>query len=340
MGIVAVVVFGASVDELVDTPARYGSPFDAVVSGFSGNPLEAGDAELLDDPRVERAGLGFSGLGVINDVEVNVYAFESLKGDLYLTMLEGHPPTGKAQVVLGTTTLETAGVEVGDEVEIEGGADDLRATVVGTAVFPVVDERSSPGRGALLGRTDFEQIADPMETSADVVIDWADGVEPDAANEELAASTDTEVFGPRLPSDVNNLREVKALPRALAVFLGVLATIAVLHALVSTVRMRRQDLAVLRTLGFERRQLSSTLAWQATTIGGVGLVLGVPLGLIVGHVLWRAVANSIGVVDDPVTPLLAVVVVVVCTLVLAAVAAVIPGLAARRVPPGLALRSV
>ena len=76
---------------------------------------------------------------------------------------------------------------------------------------------------------------------------------------------------------------MKALPRALAAFLAVLAALAVVHALVSTVRMRRQDLAVLRTLGFERRQLGSTLVWQATTIGVVGLAVGVPLGLVVGR---------------------------------------------------------
>jgi hypothetical protein len=55
MGLVAVAVFVASIDELVSSPTRYGAPFDATVSGFSGNPLEEGGGELLDDPRVRGA---------------------------------------------------------------------------------------------------------------------------------------------------------------------------------------------------------------------------------------------------------------------------------------------
>jgi len=339
MGLVAVLVFVASVDDLFVSPDRYGSPFDADVSGFSGNPLEEGGGALLDDPRVAGAGLGFSGRAHIGDTEVNSYAFESLKGDMKLTMLDGHPPTGDAEVALGRSTLESAHVGVGDEIEIDGVADSVRATVVGVAVFPVVDERSSAGRGVLLGRDDFERISDPGEINADVVIDWSDGVDVEKANADLAEATGTEVFGPRLPSDVRNLWDVKELPRALAAFLALLAALAVVHALVSTVRMRRQDLAVLRTLGFERRQLASTVVWQATTIGVVGLLVGVPLGLVVGRLVWRAVASSIGVVDDPVVPLPAVLVVIVSVLAILVLTAVLPGRAARRVPAGAVLRS-
>jgi len=224
-------------------------------------------------------------------------------------------------------------------VEIDGAGGSLRATVVGTAVFPVVDERSSPGRGVLLGRDDLERISTADELNADVLIKWADGVDAEAANAELGERTGTEVFAPRLPSDVNNLREVKSLPRALAAFLALLAVLAAVHALVSTVRVRRQELAVLRTLGFERRQLGSVLAWQATTIGLIGLVVGVPLGLTAGRVVWKAVASGIGVVDDPVTPALAVVAVSVVALVVVIAAAIVPGRSARNVRPATVLRS-
>jgi FtsX-like permease family len=339
MGLIAVAVFIASAGTLVRSPDRYGSPFDAQISGFSGDVLAEGGDELLADPDVVRAGLGLGGLAQVGGVEVNSYAFESLKGDMALTLLDGHEPRGGAEVVLGATTLETAGVGLGDEVEILGAADSLRATVVGTAVFPVVDERSAPGRGVLLGRADFEQISAPDEVNADVLIQWADGVDPAAANAELAEATGTEVFEPRLPSDVNNLQEVEAIPRALAAFLAVLAALAVAHALVSTVRLRRQELAVLRTLGFERRQLGSTLAWQASTIGVIGLLVGVPLGLVLGRVVWRSVASSIGVVDDPVVPVVAVVLVAVAALLVVNAAAVLPSRSARTVSAAQVLRS-
>jgi hypothetical protein len=338
-GVIAVVVFVASVDLLVESPDRYGSPFDAAVSGFSGDVLEKGGDELLADPEVIQMGLGFGALARVGDEEVNTHALESLKGDMALTLLEGHQPRGGAEVVLGTTTLAAAGVGIGDEVKIDGARSSLRATVVGTAVFPVVDERSSPGRGVLLGRDDLERISTADELNADVLIRWADGVDVEAANAELGESTRTEVSAPRLPSDVNNLSEVKSLLRALAAFLALLAVLAAVHALVSTVRMRRQELAVLRALGFEGRQLGLIPVWQATTIGLIGLVVGVPLGMVAGRVVWRAVASSIGVVDDPVTPALAVVVVSVAALVVVNAAAIAPGRSARNVRPASVLRS-
>ncbi|MGH9276183.1 MAG: ABC transporter permease, partial [Acidimicrobiales bacterium] len=338
-GVIAVLVFVASVDKLVDSPDRYGSPFDASVSGFSGDVMEEGGAALLDDPKVDRLALGLGGLGRVGGEEVNTYAVESLKGDMSLTLLDGHQPNGGAEVVLGTSTLERAGLALGDEVEVEGAARTLRATVVGTAVFPVVDERSAPGRGVLLGREDFERISAPDEINVDVIIKWADGVDPAVANEELAEATGTEVFAPRLPSDVNNLRDVKALPRALAAFLAVLAALAVVHALVSTVRMRRQELAVLRSLGFESRQLGSTLVWQATTIGLIGIAVGAPLGLVIGRVGWEAVARGIGVVDAPIAPAVTIVVGLIVAVLVLNAAAVLPSRRARKVSAAALLRS-
>ncbi len=338
-GLVGVIVFVASAHRLVGSPARYGSPFDAAVSGFSGDVLAEGGDEMLADRDVLQAGAGLSGLARIGDDEVNTYVLESLKGAMAASLLSGHAPTGGREVVLGRSTLEHAGVDIGDEVVVEGAREALRATVVGTAAFPVVDERSSPDRGVLLGRDDFEAISAPDEVNVDILIKWAPGVDVEAANAALAEATGTEVYAPRLPSAVNNLAEVEALPRALATFLALLAAVAVVHALVSTVRLRRQDLAVLRTLGFERRQLGSTLVWQATTIGVIGLAVGVPLGLMAGRVVWRSVAGGIGVVDDPVSPTWAVAVVVVAALTILNVAAALPSRSARNVSAAAALRT-
>ena len=71
----------------------------------------------------------------------------------------------------------------------------------------------------------------------------------------------------------------------------------------------------------------------------VGLVIGVPLGLVVGRVVWRAVASGIGVVDDPVTPTLAVAIVILGALAVVLAAAVVPSRSARNVSAAQVLRS-
>lgn len=338
-GLVAGLVFVESVDTLVHSPARYGSPFDAAVSGFSGDVLGGTDVDLLEDPRAARVGLGYGGLARIGDEEVNTYALEPLKGDMALTMLRGRAPTSDAEVALGAITLESADVALGDEVVVDGQGGTLRATVVGTAVFPVTDERSAPGRGVLLGRDDLEAISSPDELNADVLIDWAADVEPRRANEALATATGTEVFGPRLPSDVNNLREVRALPGGLAAFLVLLATVAVVHALVSTVRVRRHELAVLRALGFRSRQLRSTVLWEAITIALVGIAVGVPLGVAVGRGSWGAVARGVGVVESAVIPGVSIQLGLLGAMVVIAAGSVAASRPARKVSATTALRA-
>ena len=91
----------------------------------------------------------------------------------------------------------------------------------------------------------------------------------------------------RLPSELANLERVRALPWALAAFLAVVALLAIGHAVISTVRLRRRDLAVLRTLGLVDRQLSALVRWQGSTFAAIGLVFGMPLGLVAGRVVWQ-----------------------------------------------------
>ena len=47
--------------------------------------------------------------------------------------------------------------------------------------------------------------------------------------------------------------------------------IAIGHGLVSAVHRRRRDLALLKTLGFRRAQISATIAWQATTVAAAAI---------------------------------------------------------------------
>lgn len=57
---------------------------------------------------------------------------------------------------------------------------------------------------------------------------------------------------PAVPPDVDNLGNVRSLPRFLAAFLVLLAVGAVAHALLTGARSRSRDLAVLRALGCRR----------------------------------------------------------------------------------------
>jgi len=142
-----------------------------------------------------------------------------------------------------------------------------------------------------------------------------------------------------LPTAVVDLGHLATMPLVLAVFFGLLACATVAHALVTTVRRRRYDLAVLRSVGFTRRQSRIAIAWQATLLAVAGIVVGVPLGLITGRVIWRLVAEDFPVAYVPPVEAIAVLVVVPVALVVAQALAAGPAHAATRIRPAETLRA-
>jgi hypothetical protein len=147
------------------------------------------------------------------------------------------------------------------------------------------------------------------------------------------------VVGPQRPAEIVIFQSTGATPALLAIGLAVGAVAALALALTSSVRRRRRDLALLKTLGFERRQLASTIAWQASTIAAVDIVFGVPLGVALGRWLWTLFAHQIGVVPQPSVPVVQIVLIATAAVVLANLVSAIPGRLAARTPAALVLRS-
>ena len=73
---------------------------------------------------------------------------------------------------------------------------------------------------------------------------------------------------------------------ALAGLLATLALGTLAHALLTSIRRRRRELAVLKTLGFVGGQVRSAVRWQSLTMTGIAAVVGVPAGIASGRWLW------------------------------------------------------
>jgi hypothetical protein len=72
---------------------------------------------------------------------------------------------------------------------------------------------------------------------------------------------------------------------------------------------------------------------------GVGIVVGVPLGIVLGREVWSAFANNLGVVPVSVVQPWLLVAIVLGTLGVANLLAIAPALAARRSKPQQLLRA-
>jgi hypothetical protein len=219
--------------------------------------------------------------------------------------------------------------------------------IVGRAVFPPVTATIGLGRGALVNldaaRALVGEVApgdEPPIFDNELTVRFAPGMDKRAAFEELRRRLDSDArLGHPLPTDLVNFGRVEDMPIVLAGVLAAFATATLAHALVSSIRRRRRDLAILKTLGFVRGQVRRTVGWQATTIIAVALVVGLPLGLAAARWAWSVFANQIGIVSEPDVWWPPVLATIPAMLVLANLLAAIPGRIAARLRPALVLRT-
>ena len=141
------------------------------------------------------------------------------------------------------------------------------------------------------------------------------------------------------PSDIKDYASVRDTPLVLAAVLIVFAVGTLAHVLLTGVRRRRRDLALLKTLGFERSQVLGVVAWEASAFAVVALLIGLPLGILAGRWAWAYFANAAGAPADATVPLTAVLLAIPVTLALANLIAAWPGWTAARLRPALVLRT-
>jgi len=177
-----------------------------------------------------------------------------------------------------------------------------------------------------------------------LVVRFAPGVDAAAARVRLAEvvapfGPTFVVVGPDKPNDVVNFGRVQGLPLALAGLMAALAAATLAHLLVTSIRRRGRELAIVKTLGFVPRQVRTAVAWQATTLAIAAMAIGVPLGVAAGRWAWIVFARGLGIVPAPEVPILLLLLLIPGTVIVANLVAVVPGEVAARLRPGRALRA-
>ena len=261
-------------------------------------------------------------------------------------ILAGRAPSRPGEIALGTHTLEILHKRFGDRVRVSIGGPAVSMRVVGRSVTPLFCGEARLGEGALITFDNAPRLDPTGEnvTSSDAVVRWAAGADRAAKRrvfERLSkvAGRSLVVLPSEKPTDIVNFGRVKSMPLVLGAILALLGTATLTHTLVTAIGRRRRDLAVLKTMGFVRRQVTSTVAWQATTLVAIALLAGMPLGVALGRWAWTLLAGQLGVVSEPVTPLPPVLLVIPATLLVANLAAAVPGWLAGRIHPAVALRA-
>ena len=355
----ATLVFGSSLTHLTATPTLYGQPFDAIFTA-NGAPGATGPSpvltSLLRNPNIPRITAGIGGDVVINGRTVDALAGQSLRGPALLTAIDGRLPLADDEITLGPTTMRLVGTHVGSTVRVSvpspvGGTRTSTYKVVGSAAFPPDFGAGGLGTGATFSirgllaaqcgpgpsRAACERRAggDPNEN---YLVRASRNDAGRTALATLAKKYASSVQFPMTPANLVNFGEAVNFPLILSLIIVVFALATLVHVLVVSTVRRSRETGILSSIGFKRRQTALTVVWQTTAITAIAAVIGVPLGIALGRVVWRIFADNLGVVPIPVAPVGAIVAVLVGTIVGGLLVAVWPAYIASHRSAGVLLR--
>jgi ABC-type antimicrobial peptide transport system permease subunit len=368
--VVAAAVFGTSLVGLVSSPRQYGQNWDQQLSlGFASVPSSYAAHFAAAAPDVTGYALGDIGQLSIGGTRVATVGVDPVHGDGYLTMLAGRPPANASEIALGAQTMRALGVRIGQTVRARvdwatgelGPATQYVLRVTGTVVLPDFGQAglssdTDLGNGAVVSPA-LLSIANPTGIPGCttgratcyslLLFRYRPGSDLPAAQTALLAAAAKAgcpygactVTADQRPGDIKNYAAIRDTPLTLAAVLGVLAVGTLAHVLLTGVRRRRRDLAVLKTLGFTRGEVLRTVAWEASALAAAALVAGIPLGVIAGRVAWALFADATGIASQATVNVPIVLLAIPATLLLANVIAAWPGWTAARLRPATVLRA-
>ena len=338
--------FVTNLNRLLDTPARYGWTWDVEAGapglpGLIAEPLVA--ALRKDDSIGEFAGgtvselfLRSPGGGIVRS---DVLALRQHQGTVAPTMLEGRVPSGTDEIVLGTNTLDSLGLRVGDRVVARVGERRARMTIVGRAIVPGLGEAGGSGSRAYLPFAGFRRLLPGAEENV-FLIRFAPGVDHGRAFAEVKAALDpVPTLQAVRPSNLSPLARIRSLPALLVGLLAVIALVTLIGTLASSIRRRRREIGLLRAMGLRRRQVTASLLWEATGIVAAAVVIGGPIGAAIGRAAWAAFADAGGLATDAIWPSPRMLLGVVALFLVADIVVLVAARSAGRDPPAVALRT-
>jgi hypothetical protein len=373
--VAATLTFAASLNTLISRPALYGWNFGYAlfsVDGYGSLPA-AWTGPLLHRDRLVGASTGVYFATVQIDGQTVPAMAGPVRPAVGPQLLSGRGVTAPREIVLAPDTLAQLHKRLGQTVTVSEGrlVPSVVLRIVGTAALPTIGDNlgihTSMSTGAYFPTAivppavlhNFGPISGPNA----VFVRMRPGVNAQAAlrsMQEVTYQLNADTRSPQAkaaigdlgdylnavtllpvqrPAEIVNYKTMGAMPAVLAGGLAASAVVGLGLALVATVRRRRRDFALLKTLGFTRLQLAGAVSWQSSVIAVVGLVIGLPLGVAAGRWLWLLFARELSAVPDPTVPAGSIALAAVAALVLANAVAAVPGRRAARTPAAEVMRA-
>ncbi|MBV9204482.1 MAG: FtsX-like permease family protein [Actinobacteria bacterium] len=354
--VAAAVTFGANLLHLVNTPRLYGQEWDiAVDTQFNAITPQQFDRLVGHLPGVADWTFGVHGTVTIGSTVVPAIGLAPGRGPMTApTLLTGRAPQSDQEIVLGSSVLRMLGLRVGQSVPVTVSGHRQVVRIVGRAVFPFFGQGSftptdvgygaegtaalfEPQAGAAAGASGYNFVLGRFTAGTSPAASLA-GFERAMSRFCATVGQTTCIVTDQRPNAVANYALIEGTPEVLAGILAVLGLAVLGQFIVASARRRRRDFAIMKVLGLVRRQLSAVTVWQVTTLTGLALLVGLPLGVAGGHWAWALFARNVGLSTAAITPM-SLLWTIPVTIAAANIVALRPGQAVARLRPAAVLRA-
>jgi ABC-type lipoprotein release transport system permease subunit len=343
--VVAALTFSASLDRLADEPRRWGFGWDLMLD-TTPNTMDRATRQLSSDTALTGVGVLSTNFAFANGNGIRAYGLDRIDGSVDYALLSGTQPVGPDEMVIGPKTARDWHVGIGDVARVAvcpctGDRETITQVpvrIVGIALFPEDDD------GNFNRALGFSAAGFARHVGSDEAPRWVLRVAGDHALSTVARDLGRRYPGqlsgysyPSRPGEVENVTSLRSFPLFLVGFMTLLGLAALGNVLVTTVRRRRVELATLQSIGLTPRQTGACVLWQSMSVLAVALLVGIPLGLVLGAEVWAAITRGIGVATDASRPVAGVAVTSLAALVLALAVGASVGWRAARMRPAEAL---
>ncbi|WP_235900658.1 ABC transporter permease [Lolliginicoccus suaedae] len=263
-----------------------------------------------------------------------------------IEMVSGEPPAREGEVIINSSGMERAGLEVGDDVDVlVPNSGTVTVSVTGTYDLPV-------DVGGFIGVQFVEQQALDLFSDGDHVsrldLAAAEGVSQEDLREQVAALvpdgfdvlSGSEARDSQQNELEQNLSFINYFLLAFGAIALVVGTFIIYNTFAMIVAQRLREMALLRAIGASRKQISRSVIFEALVVGIIGSILGLAAGVGIAYGL-RIVLDATGLglpggalALEPRTVIVALAVGILVTIV----SAYAPARRASRIPPVAAMR--
>ncbi|MBN1171126.1 MAG: ABC transporter permease [Micromonosporaceae bacterium] len=339
-----------AVEAKADTPAEETGQIAATVPASVVTSIRAlpGVAAVVPTVEVDGARLIGSDGKVVTTMGAPRFGSNWSGEDSFIQLREGRGPQADNEIAINAGLAKAADVHVGDQVQVITRQPKQAFTLVG--IFGYAggkDTMSSAHQVAFTTPVAQELMLGERNVFSSISVNAAEGVSDEELRDTIKAAVGAEYdvrtreeleqhSEDQYASGLDFFNKILLGFAAVALFVG---TFLIINTFSIIIAQRTRELALLRAIGANRRQIIGSVLVEATAVGVVASSLGLASGIGVGALLgW-----VFGLLTDLSTagtrvPIAAVVSAFAVGIPITLFAALLPALRAARIPPVAAMQ--